>query len=170
MILTSCAKKQDPFAISKGQVGKLSRDTAIEQLDSIYKEDSLVIIKGNSNFRYSRTDQYAVYEKGGEHLLTIDSSTDSIPLVENIQVFDNRFKTAKGISLASTFKDISSQYKISKIERVLGNVVVFINEIDVYVTIDKGELPPDLRFNNNKIEAVNIPDDAKIKYFMIGWD
>jgi len=170
IISISCAKKQDPFAITKEQVGKLSASSTIQQLDSIYKEDSLVVIKGNSKFSYTKDNQYVVYEKGGKHLLTINPSSDSIPLASNIQVFDDRFKTTKGISLKSTFKEISSQYKVSKIERVLNNVVVFFNEIDVYITIDKEELPPDLRFNNNTVEAVNIPDNAKIKYFMVGWN
>ena len=49
-------------------------------------------------------------------------------------------------------------------------MVVFVDEINGFFTIDKKELPSELRLDMNKnIEALNIPDTAKIKYFMIGW-
>ena len=51
------------------------------------------------------------------------------------------------------------------------NVVVILKNTDVYFTIDKKELPSTLRYNvNATIEAVQIPDTAKVKYMMIGWD
>ena len=35
---------------------------------------------------------------------------------------------------------------------------------------DKNDLPAEFRFDMRKtIEPVNIPDQAKIKHFMIGW-
>jgi hypothetical protein len=43
--------------------------------------------------------------------------------------------------------------------------------MNVYVTIDKKELPAELRYDTQaRIQASQIPDDAKIKYFMIDWD
>ena len=50
------------------------------------------------------------------------------------------------------------------------NVVIFINDSNFFFTIDKNELPSELRFDmSKKIEAIQIPVHSKIKYFMIGW-
>lgn len=49
--------------------------------------------------------------------------------------------------------------------------MVLLKDNDLYFTIDKKELPESLRYNaNNNIEEVQIPDNAKVKYMMIGWD
>jgi hypothetical protein len=48
--------------------------------------------------------------------------------------------------------------------------VVLIKYSDIYFTIDKKELPSSLRYASSvNIEAVQIPDTAKIKYMMLGW-
>ncbi len=171
ILLASCNTDKDPFLVAKGQIGKLTAVNTIKDLDSIYKEDSLVKIPGRRDYRFGNNDKYLIYEKGGKHLLTIVPSSDSIQAIQNIRVFDDRFKTIKGVSLNSTFKDLSGLYTISKVESVLNNIIISIDEIDAYFTIDKQELPAELRFDRTKkIEAVHIPDNAKIKYFMLGWE
>jgi hypothetical protein len=53
----------------------------------------------------------------------------------------------------------------------MNNVVILLKDSDLYFTIDKKELPESLRYNaNTKIEEVQIPDKARIKYMMVGWD
>ena len=48
--------------------------------------------------------------------------------------------------------------------------MIFVDEINAFFTIDKKQLPGELRFDTSaKIEAIHIPDEATIKYFMIGW-
>jgi len=48
--------------------------------------------------------------------------------------------------------------------------VIFVKESDLYFTIDKSELPGNLRYGTSTIEEVQIPGEAKIKYLMIGWN
>ena len=96
---------------------------------------------------------------------------DSTSTIGYIRVLDPRYKTKSGLSTQSTFKDIMEDYNISRIENTLNAAVVFLDEINAYITIDKKELPADLRYDtDSKIRASQIPDDAKIKYFMIYWD
>ena len=53
----------------------------------------------------------------------------------------------------------------------MNNVVIILKETGVYFTIDKKELPESLRYNSSiNIEAVQIPDAAKIKYMMLAWE
>ena len=90
--------------------------------------------------------------------------------IKTIQILDPRFKTAKGLTLKSTFKNIRENYKIKNIHNTFRNIIITVDGNE-YFTIDKKELPEDLRYNINlTIEALQIPDAAKIKYFMINWE
>jgi hypothetical protein len=72
--------------------------------------------------------------------------------------------------MLSTFKDIKAHYTIKKVVTSMNNVVIFLKDSDLYFTISKEELPADLRFGTTNIDVVQIPDQAKIKYMMVGWD
>ena len=91
-------------------------------------------------------------------------------MISNFQFFDPRYKTDKGLNLSSTFKDIKANYKISNIETTISTVVIFLEDNDLFINIDKNELPENFRYNPNLvIDITNIPDEAKIKYFMLSW-
>ena len=102
--------------------------------------------------------------------MTLTVNTDSVPTIENVRIMDPRYVSEKGIGLKSTFKDIQSKYDIKKIVTTLKSIVIFPKGSNLYFTIDKEELPENLRFSTSDIEAVQIPDDAKIKYLMVGWE
>jgi len=53
----------------------------------------------------------------------------------------------------------------------LSAAVIFVDSIQASITIDKKELPSELKFNTDiKIKSSQIPDSAKIKHFLINWD
>jgi hypothetical protein len=170
-LITQCQSKKDTnFLITSDKVGKLERNSWTRDLDLIFAEDSLVMDTVQMNFG-NMASKIRIFEKGGAHLLTLTPNKDSIPKVENVFVQDDRFVTDKGININSTFKDIQEAYTIKKIITSLNNVIILIKDSNVYFTIDKSQLPENLRYNaNNNIEAVQIPDAAKIKYLMVGWD
>ena len=150
-------------------MGPLSKTTPIADLDNIFAKDS--IVKDTSNLKIGdQIRKIQIFEKGGQHLLTLTPNSDSIPTIENVRIFDARYTTSKGIGLKSTFQDIQQKYTIKKIVTTLNSVVIFPKESNLYFTIDKEELPSDLRYVTSDIEAVQIPSTAKIKYLMLGWD
>lgn len=171
VLITQCQTNKDTdFLITADKVGKLERSSLIRDLELIFTEDSLVMDTVQLTFG-NGASKIKVFEKGGSHLMTLTPNTDSIPKVENVLVQDARFVTDKGIHIKSTFKDIQEAYSIKKIITSLNNVVILTKESTVYFTIDKAELPENLRYTtNSQIEAVQIPDAAKIKYMMVGWD
>lgn len=164
------SEKTNDFQISGDQVGKLTKQSLARDIDLIFEKDSVVQDTVKLNFG-SGASKIMIFEKGGKHLLTLTPNTDSIATIQNIQILDDRFITEKGITKNCTFKDIKANYTIKKIITSLNNVVVLLKDSDLYFTIDKKELPESLRYNaNSKIEEVQIPDKAKVKYMMIGWD
>lgn len=173
MLMVSCAKekKQDPFEISKQYIGLLTDSTQVKDLELAFPSDSIVKnIKGDE-FTGDSND-IEIYDNSGKQLLVLtpSQSLDSTAVIKSIHIKDSRFKTDKNISTLSTFADIKNNYKISGISNLISSVVISVHEINATFTIDKKELPGNLQYNMDlKIEAVQIPDDAKIKYFMVYW-
>jgi len=171
LFMVSCEKEMDTeFLITKDAIGKLDRISLARDIEVIYENDSIVkdstIINTANNSK-----KIKIFEKGGKHLLTLTPSSDSIPTIENIRIEDKRFLTEKGVGLSSTFKDIKDNYSIRKVITSMNNVVLLLKNTDVYFTISKEELPSSLRYASSvNIEAVQIPDDAKLKYMMVAWD
>lgn len=171
-LFVACEKEQDPYLISANSVGPLTRDVRINELDSIFSSDSIVKQVSDGEF-YRKSNEIEIYDRDGQRLLLLEpvQAFDSTSTVGFIQVLDARYKTAKGLGKESTFKDIVENYNISRIENTLSAAVIFIDDLNVYVTIDKKQLPVELRYDTqSRIQASQIPDDAKIKYFMIDWD
>ena len=164
-----CQQEKDvQFSIRKEGVGFLNRDTPFTDIASLYAVDSVV---SDSSLSFSLVNRINIFEKGGKPLLTVTPDNDSIQGIGNIRINDPRYTTDKGIGLNSTFKDIKEQYEIKKVVTSINNVVIFVKDHDVYFTIDREELPASLRYTRDiNIEEVQIPDKARIKYLMIGWD
>jgi hypothetical protein len=171
VICSQCKEAiNEDFLISNDRVGKIERSDNFGELEAIFEKDSLVIDSLVTKVG-GRPDRARVYEKGGKHLLTITTASDSMQQIENIRVLDPRYTTTGGIGLGSTFKDVREHYRVRKVVTSLNNVVVFLKGQDFYITLSREELPANLRYNRGiQVEEVQIPGQARIKYLMVGWD
>ena len=170
-LLTSCNKKQDPFQIETNNIGNLNDSTQVRDLKMVFANDSIVTSISGDEFT-GNTNDILIYEKGGKQLLVLSPSQalDSTATIKTVRIIDKRYKTSKGLHAKSTFKTIRDNYKISSIQNSLRSIIVSVDDINAYFTIDKDQLPAEMRFDMNlKIEAIHIPDDAKIKNFFIQW-
>lgn len=173
LLFIQCAK-ENQYLIEKGKVGYLNSETKIMELNSIFENDS--IVTSLSSFRTNKNeklftlddDEYMVYSKNGDKLLEIapNNSNDSLSKIKSIQIFDVHYKTDKGLSLNSTFKDINEHYLVNKVETTLTSATLFIDELNATIAIDKKELGLN-SFSREEILIDQIPDIAKIKYFTI---
>lgn len=172
LVLISCAKKTDPFLITPTSIGELTQDNKVQDLEVIYANDSIVKRVAGDEFT-GNTNEIEIFDNKGIALLSLEATEqfDTTATIKSIRIFDDRFKSAKGLSIASTFKDIRENYKVSKISNTLGSIIVTIEELNAFVVISKNELPGDLKFDTTStIEEAQIPDTAKIKYFWLDWD
>jgi len=173
ILLTSCANDSapNPFLIEKNQIGLLTDSTQVRDLNLIFSNDSVVRYIAGDEFTGS-VNTIEIFEKGGKKLLDLSprEALDSMSVISSVHIFDERYKTEKNISTISTFKDLKEAYKISKIDNLINAIVVSVNEIDASFTIDKKELPASMRFDMNMtIDVIQIPEKAKIKFFMVHW-
>jgi hypothetical protein len=160
------------YTIKKGKVGKISSKTIVKQLDSIYILDSIVRRIGEGDYMFSGDDNYLIFDKQKNHLLTLTPKQqhDINETIETIEIKSDKFSTDKGLTINSTFEELQNTHKISAIQNTINNIIVFVDEIDAYFIIDKNNLPVDLRLGTDKkIKEINIHPNAKIKKFMIGW-
>ncbi|WP_435623202.1 hypothetical protein [Flagellimonas sp.] len=169
VLLTSCEEKDETFVIGEERIGPLLKQTPASDVESVFTKDS--VVRDTSGPKLGEAfRKIKIFEKGGKHLLTLTPNQDSIPTIENIRVFDARYLTESGVGLQSTFKEIKANYGIKKIVTTLNSVVIFPKQSNLYFTLDKEDLPASLRYTTSSIEEVQIPDEAKIKYLMLGWD
>ena len=126
----SCQKEQDPFLISKQNIGLLTDSTQVKAIDVVYANDSIVKRVGGDEFTGAIND-IEIYSKDGKQLLALTPSEalDSTATINTIKILDSRFKTDKNITINSTFKDIKDNYRISGIQNTITNIVVFVNDI-----------------------------------------
>ena len=165
-----CSKKENRFLIQKDQIGVLKKSYNLKQIDSVFKNDSVVKQSSQEGF-ISRNTDIEIYEKGGAHLLSLSPSSNNTDSNINIvTIRDERFKTAKNISSKSTFKDFKDNYEVSKIDRILNNINVEFKNEDFYITISVDQLPSAYKFDyTTTIEVASIPDAAKIKDMRLDW-
>ena len=171
-ILSGCNSKPDPYAINKQSIGLLTDSTLVKDIELSFLNDSITQFIDGDEF-LGKSNIIKVYEKETEKLLlelSPKEALDSLSTIQNVRVMDPRFKTIKGLNKNATFQIISSQYRVSSIQNTIRNLIVSVDEMNLYFTIEKTELPENLRYDlRKKIEAVSIPPKAKIKDFYIQW-
>jgi hypothetical protein len=171
-LFVACDKTTDPFLITTNSAGLLTDSTMIRELKTVFINDSLSKFIGGDEFT-GNTNTISVYEKeSGALLLELDPNTalDSLSTIRTVRIMDPRFKNQDGINTLSTFGDLYSNYRISSVQNTLRSLIISVDEINAYFTISKKELPEEMRYNmNKKIEAISIPESAKIKGFYLQW-
>lgn len=169
LVFVQC-KKENNYTIAKGQLGKLTNQTSVKDLKSVFAKDSIVSRTTEAEFADAPFDEYMVYAKNGKHLLTLipKKEKDSTATVESIQIFDEKYKTVKGLNLNSTFKDVIDNYTVNKVESTFSSAVLFVDELNVTIAIDKKDLG--IKEGFQKVRLDQIPDTAKIKYFTLWFD
>ncbi|NNL82901.1 MAG: hypothetical protein HKP28_05895 [Winogradskyella sp.] len=171
VIIYSCTKEINPYLVTNNQIGLLTDSTQVRDLDQAFPNDSIS--------RFIAGDEFAgdintidIFDSTGKKLLSLspEVALDSTSTIETVRIIDDRFHTEKNINSLSTYKDIRQAYSIRKIDNLINSVLISVKELDVTFSIDKKELPSNMRFDLDlKIEPIMIPDKAKIKFFMLHW-
>lgn len=169
LLIVSCNNSNN-FKIEKNKVGLLTPLTTINDLETIFENDSIVknLNDGTIGDDYFQDDdEYLVFEKGGNLLLTITpkEQLDSTSTIKSIEIHDVRYKTKNDLSLSSTFAEINANNTVRP-ESTLFSVTLFLDDINATMTIDKDELGIK-DFITQKVSLEQIPDLAKVKSFIV---
>ena len=165
LLLVQCSKEDN--LIRKKQLGEINHKTSIDELDRIFAGDSVVKApEGEALVR-----EYKVFDEAGELSLVFVTriENDSIKALELVKIYSDYYVTEKGLSTASTFKDISAQYSIDKIEPSFSSAILFIDELNATISLDKSDLKID-EFDMRDIREDQIPDLARIRYITLWFE
>ncbi len=166
-VFTISCNKQDEYLIAKNQIGLLSSETKAEEIQSILSKD-VVEVDESSEQPATLVDKDEVYQisnKEGKALLKVVTSIDkqdSIAKIKYVDILSNDYKTQKGVSLQSKYKEINKNYTINKVEVTLSTVILYIDELNLTITLDKKDLGIDA-FDLNPVSKEQISESAKIK-------
>lgn len=166
LILVQCGQDKDTL-ILKNQLGKIKKNTRIEELDKIFKNDSIEKFPSNSGI----IREYRVFGINGKLDLVFTPlvRNDSMKGLDLVKIYSSRYTTEKGISTTSTYKDIADNYSIDKIEPSFSSAILFINEINATISLNKEDLGLE-EFNMNDIRQDQIPDEAGIRYISLWFE
>ena len=166
LVFSAC--NDNAMIIDDTSVGPLMETTRVFELAKLFPGDSLAgrRIEGDSLI-----GEVELYDAEGKIRLIIFPKDETDPKSElsYARIIDPKFTTKNGIG-ASTFGALKNQYEVDGLDNAINAVVVSFKDTPWYVTIDKKELPENIRYDYaSKIELAQIPDEAKIKYFFYTW-
>lgn len=153
--------------IVKNQLGKINKSTSLEELDKMFKNDSIERLPKGEEL----TRQYSVFGADGKQKLVFVTKlqNDSIKGLELVKIYSDTYLTEKGISTSSSFGEISGSYTINKIEPSFSAAILFVDEINATISLNKKDLNLD-EFDMNPIRQDQIPDEASIHYITLWLD
>lgn len=166
MLFIQCSNNEDSL-IAKNRIGKITKSTKVTDLEVVFKNDSIAKLPENAEiFR-----EYKIYDQEENHLLTIklNNESDSIQTIGSVQIYDKAYVTEKGISTTSLYKDIVDNYSINKVEPTFTSAMLFIDEINITIALNKSDLKLD-EFDMRDINPDQIPDNAKINFITVWFD
>ncbi len=156
LLFVKCSN--NPHLIAKKSVGKITEQTSIEDLKSMFKNDSIKELDLDTDKKYE------IFTKKGEKELEVSfNKKDSIFKISSVQIFSDKYKTEKGISLNSSFNDIHKNYEINKAETAFSTIVLFIDELNATISVEKSAFSG----FSKSVDLGEIPDNAKVRYFMV---
>lgn len=169
--LTSCSGIDKKFKIEEEQVGLLSKNMNMRELDSIYAKDSLVKTTLEGEFRYASDERFIVYEKGKKAKELLELTPSAIKqgqdqYITSIEIKDERFKTKEGITKGSTFGEIKKVYKKFDIQESLYSVNVTPQGSNIYFVYKKSDL---MASPTGILSEKDIPDGAKMDRMLVNW-
>lgn len=167
LILNACS--DNSFTINDTSVGPLSQSTHLYELTQLFKGDSLAArrIEGDSLI-----GEVEVFDPSGNVRMIIFPNDENDPksTLSYLRIIDPKFTTKDGLGAASTFGAFKNKYEVDGLDNAINAVVVSFKDAPWYITIDKKELPENVRYDYaRKIELAQIPNEAKIKYFFYSW-
>ncbi len=165
--LNAC--NNNSLLIDSSSVGPLKQTSFIHELPELFAGDSLVARRNQGD---SLVGEVEIYDPKGNMRMIVFSKDERDPksTLSYLRIMDPKYTTKDGLGVSSTFGQFKQSHEIAGIDNAINAVVVSFKDTPWYITIDKKELPENVRYDySSKIEVAQIPEEAKIKYFFYTW-
>lgn len=167
LVLNAC--NNNNLLIDRSSAGPLQESSFIYELPELFAGDSLAARKNQGD---SLIGEVEIYDPKGNVRMIVFPKDERDPksTLSYLRIIDPKYTTKDGLGVSSTFGQFKQSHEIAGIDNAINAVVVSFKNVPWYITIDKKELPENIRYDYaSKIEVAQIPEEAKIKYFFYTW-
>jgi hypothetical protein len=168
LLIVSCAQKDDTYTFDSNRVGPVEWNTDFAEVENLFPGDSVVRDSVELQFGASYYN-YSVYRSRDSLLLVVSPHRDSIGKIGSIRIVNGLYTTKDGLGPGSTFGEFSKNYQIGQVRSSVFRVGADIKDEKFQLIIPRSELPENLRLPAAPVDAVEIPDDAKVEFITISW-
>ena len=153
----------DNFQITENRVGMFARGITINDVYNILPKEQIKRTKGVGEFAEDIFDVFKIYDANGKLIVTLTPELygDDNSEVRLASIEDERFETAEGIGLNSTFGDLDAAYTIDELAPDLEHIIVIIKSLNASFAISKTELKEGWYVTGEGIDKSKIPASAK---------
>jgi len=87
-LFVQCGKDKDPYLITDGALGNLTKEIQMKQVDSIFAQDSIVKLNPVGN-TIGTQGEVEIYDKEGNKLILLSPEDENDPnsTITNIQIY-----------------------------------------------------------------------------------
>jgi hypothetical protein len=164
---TETVKAKNNFLLSKQKAGLIEIGMSVDALYSRYKRKSTKLVDLYIEGMFSPALEIYLNDKEEETKYSLvaeigwgsSSHTNSGFIVSRIQVYDEVFKTEKGIAVGSSLGELRNHYKVNWIEFGEGGLIARINELDMSFVLFLIDIPEEWYMTRDQ---EIIPDSVKI--------
>lgn len=161
------------YVVAERRVGEIDRGANINRLYKLYGENYVKQLK-NPSQEYRRDSSgvatYYVYSETN-HLLMVANTEEngSVAEIKSLIFKDNRFTTAKGITVDSTVEELRAAYPDAVVVQFENRFFVFVSSLDLYLRVEESDIKGyDPEF------VVDIPidslrSDARFRNMSVSW-
>ena len=95
LLSIQCTNKKDAFTIANGEIGSLTSQTTVNQLRTVFANDSIVSLS-KINPSDALQGDVEIFSKDGNKLLGLSPNNQNNPdaTINIIRVYDSRYKTS----------------------------------------------------------------------------
>jgi len=159
-LLGSCAKNSDKV-FKAGEIGGLHGGMTVEQVKNVLSSDSLNAPKKVTGIVEQQVTE-VVDRKTGEKkwLLIFEPQGDTLKLYA-VEILSPEYVSEKGAGLETPYAEWKKKHKITRAERTLRHVVVFVDDLNAILEFNNDDLVETARHKTGNPDPDWIKPDAK---------
>jgi hypothetical protein len=162
LFLLSCNNSAETL-MSEKQLGALQSTDSIERVADLFGSDSIAYERLGTGEIVGLSVFNSVQKKRFQLKANIDQH------IEIVQVFDSIFQTQKGIGVGKTVGDLKKVYTIDQVLSSFKSISIYVKESPLLFLFDRSELPENIKYGFDPIDAVQLPSEAVINQVIISW-
>ncbi len=161
-LMSACSKEKKQTTFGKNHVGPVHSAIKPEQVNQLFTRDSIGKLEESQGIVQQKTQK--IYDpKTGQPLLELifQNQGDSLQL-HAIEIISKKYVSDKGVPAFAPLREWKSKHKLTKADRTLRHIIVYVDDINATLTFKEEDLPYNLQHRPlSKVDPDLIKKDAR---------